>query len=111
MTLLSVNINGALHGFFACSCGVLQGDPFSPLLFCLAEEVISRKILQLVSNRKLDLISGPKKITVPSHILFADDVLIFCKEKISNLKYLITAFKEYAFVSGQHANYGKSYIF
>ncbi|XP_058749148.1 uncharacterized protein LOC131622118 [Vicia villosa] len=76
---LCININGALHGFFACSRGVRQGDLLPPLLFCLAEEVISMRILQLVLDRKLNLISDPKNIMVPSHILYVGDVLIFCK--------------------------------
>jgi len=45
---LSVSINGKLHGFFSCSRGVRKGDPLSPLLFCLAEEVISRSLTKLV---------------------------------------------------------------
>ncbi|CAI8584688.1 unnamed protein product [Vicia faba] len=109
---MSVNVNGALHGYFSCSCGVRQGDPLSlPLCFFLAEEVLSRKLLQLAFTKKLGPIQGPNNISVPSNILYVDDVFIFCKGKISNIKILISTFEEYAKVSGQMVNCDKSFIF
>lgn len=35
-TTLSIGINGKQVGYFNCSNGVRQGDPLSPLLFCIA---------------------------------------------------------------------------
>ncbi|KAL6205681.1 hypothetical protein ACLB2K_022935 [Fragaria x ananassa] len=59
---LSILFNGSPMGFFNCSRGVRQGDPLSPLLFCLAEEVLSKGIANLVSFGKLQTISSPRAI-------------------------------------------------
>ena len=108
---LSVSINGKLHGFVSCSRGVRQGDPLSPLLFCLAEEVISRSLTRNVINGNLKLIHGTRDIAVPSHIIYADDMMIFCKGTSSNLNCLKNIFLAYAETSGQMVNPQKSSIF
>ncbi|KAK2361038.1 hypothetical protein QL285_086244 [Trifolium repens] len=108
---MSISINGTQHGFFNCTRGVRQGDPLSPLLFCLAEEVISRSVTKLVRDGKLTLIKGSRQMDVPSHILYADDIMLFCKASRSNIEALSNLFRNYAEASGQLVNPRKSFIY
>jgi len=110
-TTLSISINGAQHGYFNCNRGVRQGDPLSPLLFCIAEDVLSRSISLLVEQGKISLINSSRNHNIPSHIMYADDVMIFCKGKISSVEALIDLFIRYAECSGQCINPAKSTIF
>ncbi|XP_019435927.1 PREDICTED: uncharacterized protein LOC109342391 [Lupinus angustifolius] len=104
---LSININGKNIGFFNCKRGVRQGDPLSPILFYLAEEVLSRGITKLLEVGKIKSIAGPRNLLTPSHVLYADDVLIFCrriKRDLLALKHLII---DYAQVPSQSMNTNK----
>ncbi|MCH80548.1 ribonuclease H protein [Trifolium medium] len=108
---LSVSINGQSHGYFTCSRGVRQGDPLSPLLFCLAEDVLSRSISYLVSQGSFSLIKGTRNYKIPSHSFYADDLLLFCKGHISGLKAIKDLFDKYALESGQVISNSKSTIY
>jgi ribonuclease HI len=108
---LSISINGKSHGYFNCTRGVRQGDPLSPLLFCLAEDVLSRSISKLVSQGSLQLIKGTRKVSVPSHSFYADDLMIYCKGQLSGLRALNDLFAKYASESGQCISHAKSTIY
>lgn len=108
---LSINVNGKLNGYFSCKRGVRQGDPLSPILFCIAEDVLSRNISKLVEQGKLNLIKGTRNVPIPSHSLYADDIMIFCKGKLSSITALMDLFNSYALASGQVINPSKSTVF
>ena len=57
--MLSIRINGSLVGFFPCSRDVRQGDPLSPLLFYLVEEILCRGISKLVNDKKILHMASP----------------------------------------------------
>ena len=83
----SVLVNGEAMGFFPSTRGLWQGDPLSPLLFSLVMETLSRLIIKAteVGFLKGVQISGARSDDMRvSHLLFADDTLIFCKPKSTN---------------------------
>uniref|UniRef100_A0A2N9HJW1 Reverse transcriptase domain-containing protein n=1 Tax=Fagus sylvatica TaxID=28930 RepID=A0A2N9HJW1_FAGSY len=109
----SILINGCPNGFFPSSRGLRQGDPLSPLLFVIVMEALSRLLDRAVREGLFSGFSVGTMAANPlmvSHLLFADDTLIFCgadSEQISNLRYVFTWFEA---VSGLKINLGKSEI-
>jgi hypothetical protein len=98
---LSMVVNGQAVDFFGCKRGVRQGDPLSPLLFCLAEEVLSRGISDLASRNILKPLLGPKGLVLPSHIFYADDIMILCNGSRQGLSSLMGLLQKYGSCSGQ----------
>jgi len=90
---------------------VRQGDTLSPLLFCIAKDVLSKGIVKLVQDGKVGLISGTEYQSIQSHTLYADNVMFLCKGKISCIEELKKLFTDYANCSSQLMNPSKSLIF
>ncbi|XP_050896757.1 uncharacterized protein LOC127103549 [Lathyrus oleraceus] len=107
---ISVSINGKFHGFFNCHRGVRQGDPLSSLLFCIVEDVLSKGLSQMVSNDKIKLMKA-YIVLVPSHALYADDIMLFTKGSVSSLDVISALFKRYVECSGHVCNPAKSIMF
>jgi hypothetical protein len=90
----SVLINGAPSGFFSSNRGLRQGDMLSPLLFVIFMVDLSRMMAATVDRGLVDGFSMGSRNNagmVVSHLLFADDTLIFCGangEHICNLRCL-----------------------
>ena len=76
----SILVNGTPSGFFSSSRGLRQGDPLSPLLFVVVMEALSRMLTATMDHGLLIGFSvGFQNLEVlaVSHLLFADDTLIF----------------------------------
>ncbi|XP_026416095.1 uncharacterized protein LOC113311477 [Papaver somniferum] len=107
---MSIMVNGGPCGFFSMGRGLKQGDPLSPILFVLMEDVLSRNISQLVNQGKI-LPMVIKNCIHPTHLFFADDVFIFCNGSKKSLNSLFTLLDEYQASSGQLINKDKSKCF
>ncbi|CAN6559066.1 unnamed protein product [Malus baccata var. baccata] len=96
---------------FAPSRGLRQGDPLSPFLFLLVGEVLSRLIQDAIDKRMLKGVKMNVGGPVISHILFADDTLIFLKANKKNCRNLVKLLEAYCLASGQGINAQKSCVF
>ena len=104
-------INGVIHGSIILSRGLRQGDPLSPYLFLLCAEGLTGLIVEAARNKRLSGISiciGSPSIT---HLLFADDSVIYCKASGQESKELQTILQKYKEAAGQRINIEKSSIF
>lgn len=108
---ISILLNGNIIGCFECERGVRQGDPLTPLLLYIAEEVFSTSINLLVEQSKAKSIPDPRGLVVPSHCLYVDDVMIFYGGNKKSTKALITLFQRYFMTYGQFVNPFESQIF
>ena len=107
---LSIIFNGGTFGYFPCSRGVRQGDPLSPLLFCPAEDFLSRQISKATETGALQPLRLGQ-LVFPSHLFYADGFLIFGKASLHDIGILNSIFLEYEKLSGQVVSWGKSFLF
>ncbi|KAM7517189.1 hypothetical protein LguiA_006772 [Lonicera macranthoides] len=107
---LSFLVNGRVAGYFQCSRGVRQGDPLSPLLFILAEEALNRALHALVDHGSIKRMASTRNSIPPSHVMYADDMIIFCNASLPTVKTLMQLLDDYGAASGQFVNKTKSHI-
>ena len=107
----SVLINGVAHGNIHPSRGLRQGDPLSPSLFLLCAEGLSTLIHQAARKKLITGISITKGCPKVTHLLFADDSILFCKASLEECHLLRSILMEYEEASGQKVNTDKSSIF
>ncbi|XP_057770894.1 uncharacterized protein LOC130990686 [Salvia miltiorrhiza] len=108
---ISILYNGQLSGYFACSRGVRQGDPLSPIIFGIAEDVLSHLFSNCVRSGHLVPMDYSRATHFPTHLLYADDILIFCKASVKNARKIKEILELYGDLSGQICSPEKSRVF
>ena len=96
---LSVLWNDAKTDHFTSSRGIRQGNPLSPYLFVPCMEKFSLSIQQKVLRGIWKPIQVSKGGPQLSHILFADDVMLFCKASTEQVKVVMDTLEEFCSAS------------
>ncbi|CAL1377949.1 unnamed protein product [Linum trigynum] len=110
---LSILVNGESTGFFGMTRGVKQGDPLSPFLFNIGMDILSFILCEI---RKEGLITGfyineESRIGEVTHLLYADDAILFCEANEAEVRNLLAALICFQAITGLQINLEKSRIF
>jgi hypothetical protein len=110
MVNFSILINGRPSQNFYPKRGLRQGDPLSLYLFIICANVFSGLITQAQQGKRIHGIKIAHGAPKVSHLLFADDSLLFCRannQEATEVKNIIMNYQE---ASGQLVNMNKSEI-
>jgi hypothetical protein len=107
----SVLINGAPYGKILPTRGLRQGDPLSPYLFLLVAEGLSSLLTKAELDGRLTGVPIAFGGTRLSHLLFADDSLLFCRATFLEWLNLTQLLQSYEQASGQKLNSDKTSMF
>jgi hypothetical protein len=91
----SVRFNGKLLEKFLPTRGLRQGDPLSPYLFLFVAEGLSSLLQHQISTNMIQELKISKKSLGISHLLFADDSLLFFNGNGEQANKIKLALREY----------------
>ena len=93
-------INGNLSHSFIPKKGLKQGDPLSPYLFLICENILSLALMQVENQKKIRGVKLGKNDTPLIHLFFADDALLFFRHDALSLSNLQLILNRYYSLSG-----------
>nr|KYP43190.1 Putative ribonuclease H protein At1g65750 family [Cajanus cajan] len=105
---ISLLWNGSTLPSFVPSRGLRQGDPLSPYLFVFCMERLALRISEMLQAgqwKPIQLSPGGLPL---SHLLFADDILLFCHASEDQARLVASVLEEFSRSSGLKVNLTKS---
>ncbi|CAM8885121.1 unnamed protein product [Rhodiola kirilowii] len=106
----TIRINEKISEEFRPERGLRQGDPLSPYLFLICAEWLAMKLRREQEEANLRGIKICRQAPEVSHLLFADDSVLFLRANLRNMANLKRILKVYEEISGQKVNVTKSEI-
>ena len=91
----SIILNGGISKHFLLTCGLRQGDPLSPYLFILCQEVLSRLIESEYATKALQGVKMNPSGPAFTHVMYADDLMLFAKASTREVKILDVCLEKY----------------
>jgi hypothetical protein len=107
----SIIVNGSPCDFFESTRGLHQGDSLSPMPFVIVMEALSRMMNKAIEGCYLygfSMDGLDRNSILVSHLLFADNTLIFCDANPSQLLHLKFVLHLIEATSSLQINLGKS---
>lgn len=107
----SVLVNGKASTPFQTSRGIRQGDPISPYIFIICMEYLAVLISEYLDQGNWKPFYLKRNGTPISHLMFADDLILFGDTSNKTLKGMIEFLDQFWDCVGQKMNNSKSKLY
>ena len=104
-------INGEPSEAVKPSRGLRQGDPLSPYIFILCQNILSQLLIKAEDQKKIQGIQISRGSPPINHLLFADDSFIFFKTNVHSCRNIKSMLQKFYHLSGMKINLSKSELF
>nr|XP_023917061.1 uncharacterized protein LOC112028598 [Quercus suber] len=107
----AVRINRQPYGLIQPTRGLRQGDPLSPYLFLICSEGLSALLNHAAQRKTIEGVAASSNGPRVSHLLFADDNLVFGRATVYEATEIQRILKVYKTSSSQQLNCHKTSLF